>query len=78
MSGGKPERERVRDIARNCVGRHPAPGILGLVAAGASNMLSNDFWYGFLIGAFLVFGVFLTYRARIRAKNEAKRGNTGA
>jgi hypothetical protein len=40
-------------------------------------MLSNDFWYGFLIGAFLVFGVFLTYRARVRAKNEAKRGTTG-
>jgi pimeloyl-ACP methyl ester carboxylesterase len=30
-------------------------------------VLSNDFWYGFSIGVFLVFGVFLTYRkTRVR------------
>jgi hypothetical protein len=40
-------------------------------------MLSNNFWYGFLIGAFLVFGVFMTYwKTRVRAKNEATRRNT--
>jgi hypothetical protein len=33
-------------------------------------MLSNNFWEGFLLGAFLVFGVFLVSRliARARAK----------
>jgi hypothetical protein len=39
-------------------------------------MLSNDFWYGFLIGVFLVFGVFMTYWARVREKNEATKRNT--
>lgn len=35
-------------------------------------MLSNQFWYGFLLGAFLVFGVFhvsaLMQRARAKKK----------
>jgi hypothetical protein len=36
-------------------------------------MLSNQFWDGFLLGAFLVFGVFLvsTLFLRARAKRKA-------
>ena len=31
-------------------------------------MLSNNFWYGFLMGAFLVFGVFLLTHLFTRAR----------
>jgi hypothetical protein len=37
-------------------------------------MMSNDFWYGFLMGAFLVLGIAFVVRllTRARAKNDAK------
>jgi hypothetical protein len=40
-------------------------------------MLSNNFWYGFLGGAALVFGIFLLTHiiARARAKQSAPTGN---
>lgn len=34
-------------------------------------MLSNDFWYGFIIGALLVLGIVLVTRMLVRAKNSA-------
>jgi hypothetical protein len=39
-------------------------------------MFSNNFWEGFLLGAFLVFGVFLTSTrlARARAKKKESGG----
>ena len=39
---------------------------------GASNMLSNDFWYGFIIGALLVVGIalFTRFMARAREKDQ--------
>ncbi len=35
-------------------------------------MLSNSFWDGFLLGAFLVFGVFLIYTLLVRARGQKK------
>jgi hypothetical protein len=35
-------------------------------------MLSNSFWDGFLLGAFLVFGVFLIYIRSTRASVKKK------
>jgi hypothetical protein len=39
--------------------------------SGVSNMLTNNFWEGFLMGAALVFGIFFLNNvlARARAKN---------
>jgi hypothetical protein len=41
---------------------------------GAANMLSNQFREGFIIGALLVFGIFLTAKliARARVKSETR------
>src|ERR1700735_5157771 len=38
---------------------------------GSSNMLSNDFWYGFIIGALLVLGIalFTNFLKRAREKD---------
>jgi hypothetical protein len=35
-------------------------------------MLSNSFWEGFLLGVFLVFGVFLVYTLLARARGQKK------
>ena len=39
-------------------------------------MFSNNFWDGFLLGAFLVFGVFLMYTRLARARAQKKEGKS--
>jgi hypothetical protein len=63
------------EIQREWHAKSSGPVLIELVFAANAilfSMLTNDFWYGFLLGAGLVFLVFFVSRLIIRNRKEGR------